>query len=154
MPKKKISFYQWCIENGKEHLLDEFDQKKKVINPTEVSYGSYKKVFWIDSFGMSWETPIYRRTIYNGRSPYEDGKLPVPGINDLGTTHPEIAIQFDASKNYPLTVEQLKEASNKKVWWKCHLNHSYESVVYSKTSSRPTGCPFVKVENYSKGLMI
>ena len=152
MPKKKTSFYQWCIENDKKHLLDEFDKNKNIINPTEVSYGSNKKVFWIDSFGMSWEAPIFRRTIYNGRSPYEDGKLPVPGINDLGTTHPEIALQFHTSKNYPLTVEQLKAASNKKIWWKCHLNHSYESVVYSKTSSRPTGCPFCESRKLLEGL--
>ena len=82
MPKEKLSFYQWCIENNKQHLLDEFDSSKNKVKPHEISYGSNKKMWWIDSYGMSWQTSVNRRTVFNGRSPYEDGKLP-----EIGRAH-------------------------------------------------------------------
>lgn len=142
MPNWELSFYQWCIDNNKQHLLEEFDSSKNKVKPHEISYGSNKKMWWIDSYGMSWQTSVNRRTVFNGRSPYEDGKLPVPGLNDLTTTHPDVSKQFDKVKNHPLTVDQLKAGSNKYIWWVCELNHSYKAPVYSRTAAKPTGCPY------------
>lgn len=61
--------------------------------------------------------------------------------NSLAEKFPVVAQQFDADKNFPLTVDSVTAKSSKKVWWKCDKGHSWEAVVKNRTS-RGSGCPY------------
>lgn len=64
----------------------------------------------------------------------------IVGVNDLVTTHPILAKEWDYEKNVGFKPEDFSKGSTKKVWWKCSNNHSWSAVIYSRVNG--TGCPF------------
>ena len=60
-----------------------------------------------------------------------------PGQNDLETTHPHIAQEWDSAKNN-LTPAQVTAGLRLKVWWKCAQGHSWEALINNR---KKTGCP-------------
>lgn len=62
--------------------------------------------------------------------------------------------QWDKEKNGDLTAHDVSYGSHKKVWWRCNSDHSWETPVYSRTTSS-SGCPYCtgkKLPQYSKTL--
>ncbi len=59
----------------------------------------------------------------------------------LRVSHPELSKEWDFEKNYPLKPDDVSAGSNKKVWWKCKYNHSFNTVIACRTI-RMTGCPY------------
>ncbi len=58
--------------------------------------------------------------------------------NNLAVLNPDLAAEWNADKNHPLTPEDVLPSSNKKVWWLCDSGHKYEAVVRYRTLGR--GC--------------
>lgn len=65
----------------------------------------------------------------------------VQGINDLQTVNPELAKEWDYSKNADLKPSQVTCYSNKKVWWKCSKCGYSWTVEIAKRTARGYGCP-------------
>ncbi len=61
------------------------------------------------------------------------------GVNDLATLRPDLAAQWDKDRNGGMLPSDVTCGSEKKIWWKCSLGHSWKTVVYSRTEGR--GCP-------------
>jgi hypothetical protein len=101
-------------------------------DPTTVVSFSNKKVDWICVKNHQWSAVISSRSSGNG-CPYCSGLFVEPGVNDLASTNPELALQ--ASGWDPKT---LSANSNKKVKWICDYGHEWEAVVGSRTRGR--GC--------------
>ena len=55
------------------------------------------------------------------------------GVNDLATLRPDIASEWDKDRNDGLMPWDVTCGSEKKVWWKCNNDHSWQTVVYSRT---------------------
>jgi hypothetical protein len=96
-------------------------------DPTDVTYGSGKKVLWKCSKGHLWAAIIYKRV--NGSRTCPECKT------NLHDTHPEIA--SEANGWDPKTVSH---GSVKKKSWKCHKGHIWESAPNTRTTGR--GCPY------------
>lgn len=64
------------------------------------------------------------------------------GFNDLATTHPDLAVQWDAAKNAPsgLDPTTVSAGSERKVWWRCPAGHSSEAVIKSRAREN-LACP-------------
>lgn len=63
----KKTFSEWCAENGKEDLLAQWDfEKNNSIEISNISYGSNKKVSWMDKCGHKWTAIIKNRVRGNG----------------------------------------------------------------------------------------
>ncbi len=55
------------LASKSELLRKEWDYEKNLLNPTQVSYGSHKHVWWVCSkCGHSWEAEIKSRFYGNG----------------------------------------------------------------------------------------
>lgn len=70
------NLYEYCIENNKQHLLNEWDYiKNNILNltPNIITYGSNKKVNWKCSFGHEWIATINSRSRGNN-CPYCSNK--------------------------------------------------------------------------------
>ena len=67
-------------------------------------------------------------------------KLIVKGINDLATTNPILASEWNYEKNGELTPYNMGSGSNKRVWWKCKEGHEFEGVINSRNYKK-SGCP-------------
>ena len=60
-----------------------------------------------------------------------------------------------SEKNHPLIPDQFSIGSHNKVWWKCPMGHSYDSVINKRTrKDKPTGCPYCSNQSSSPELRI
>jgi hypothetical protein len=103
-------------------------------DPTTLTAGSAKAVDWRCASGHTWKATVASRSARGGNCPVCSNKLVLPGVNDLATTHPELAAQADGWDPTTLTA-----GSHKKVGWKCALGHTWKALV--KERSQGTGCP-------------
>lgn len=85
-----------------------------------------------------WSAPISRITFQGSRCPDCSGRRAVKGVNDLATTHPDLAAQLAD----PSLAAKLKAGSGY-VYWRCVKDPSHEdwnASVYARTAAG-TGCP-------------
>ena len=112
--------------------------KNGLLLPTDCSFSSTRKVWWICKNGHEWEATIDSRNRGNG-CPYCSNKRILAGFNDLDTTNPKLAKEWHPTKNGDLKPSMICEGSNKKVWWQCEKGHEWEAVVASRNTG--LGCP-------------
>ena len=154
--KEKIRWNEVSIvTNAKEklnvivnaQLMDEWDWKKNNelgLEPSKITYGSGKKAWWKCGKGHEWIASIKSRTTGNTGCPICDGKIILPGFNDLATWCKKNNKQFlldewDYEINNSLTPQTVAPKAGKKVWWKCKKGHSWHASVIKRTDGR--GCP-------------
>jgi hypothetical protein len=77
-------------------LISEWDfERNGDIEPSTVQKGSGVEVWWKDDLGHSWKAKVSSRTRKQGTAcPICRNLKFLKGINDLGTTHEEIAKEF------------------------------------------------------------
>lgn len=59
----KMSLRQYCIEHGRDTLLREWDAARNGgLTPSDVSFGSHQKVWWLCDKGHAWRAVVNSRT--------------------------------------------------------------------------------------------
>ena len=120
-------------------MLNLWDFEKNIVSPQSVSKGSYTEVWWRCSHNHSWKKRINSQVLYNSCPICECREL-VEGINDLVTTHPELAREWDCEKN-GLAPDQVTKTFGGYVWWKCaDCGYSWRQRV-SVRVRKGSGCP-------------
>jgi hypothetical protein len=113
----------------------ELSREAKGWDPRLVSAGSNKKFDWVCNEGHEWKATLNNRT---GKKPSGcpvcTNKRIVPGINDLATTHPDVAKKADGWD--PTTVSFGSGIPRD---WKCDLGHRWTVPTHSQ--ARLNGCP-------------
>lgn len=124
-------------------LIKEWDYTKNKKGPESFSPNSGKLVFWICSIcGYQYKAVVSSRATLGRGCPACANKVVWPGHNDLATTHPEIAAQWDYKKNGSLTPDMVTHGMGKDIWWICPEGHSYRADLLHRTNKdKPTGCP-------------
>lgn len=125
-----------------ESLLLDFDYEANYPKtPNDFTRSADTKVFWkCHICGYKWPAKINNRA--NGRGcPACSNKTVYKGHNDLETTHPELAKEWNYEKNGKLTPSDVTFGYGKKVWWRCPVGHEYEATVNKRTSGNGTNCP-------------
>lgn len=107
--------------------------------PSQVMPGSEKKYWWLGECGHEWDASVHN-TVKGKRCPYCAGKRVLIGFNDLATTHPEVSKKWDYEKNIILSPQEVTFGSNKKIWWRCQNNHSWEKIINQQILMK--NCPF------------
>ena len=121
-------------------LAKQWDYSKNTLKPSEVFSGSGTQAWWRCEKDHSWSASLVNRTSNGTGCPICTKVRFLSGFNDLATTHPQIASEWDASRN-PNSPSEVTSGYPKKVWWLCELGHSYDATVTAR-ASRETGCPF------------
>lgn len=109
------------------------------LTPYVVSRQSSKRVWWkCQSCGHEWQTSISSK-----RGCPKCLHKPINGKDDLATLRPDIASEWHPTKNGNLTPYDVKQYSNKKVWWMCPNSHEYQATVSERTrkNGKGTNCP-------------
>ena len=102
------SLYDYCVKQGEEALLRQWDgEKNGDLRPEDITYGSKRKVWWRCEKGHSWQASVCSRAGDGAGCPYCTGRRPMPGETDLAFQFPDIAAQWHPSKNLPLTPEEM-----------------------------------------------
>ena len=107
-----------------EIALEWHPTKNGTLTPKDVSHGSDKKVWWQCNKGHEWEATIGSRT-RGCDCPYCAGQKVWVGFNDLATTNPQLALEWNYEKNGDLFPSEIAGKSNKKVWWVCEQGHEW-----------------------------
>lgn len=111
----------------------------KDLQPSQIMPGSQKNRWWLGSCGHEWEaTPD--NVVRGKRCPYCANRKVLQGFNDLATLYPHVVESWDYAKNGELTPCSVVAKSNKKVWWKCANDHSWEKKVNEQILMK--NCPF------------
>ncbi len=111
------------------------------LKPGDVSPGSSKKVWWLCSKGHSYSMVVNQRAKRGYNCPYCSGRRPLKGVNDLATTNPELAKEWNYEKNINLTPFDVTAGSGKRVWWLCEKGHAYEQLIIKRVN-RGYSCPY------------
>lgn len=123
-----------------ELVLEWHPTKNSPLTPGDVVAGTARKVWWRCAKGHEWQAAISSRVQGVG-CPVCAGKIIIPGENDLVSQFPAVAEQWDEEKNGPLRPQNVSPYSNRKVWWRCELGHTYRAMIASRTMNS-TGCPY------------
>lgn len=130
---------EYCSRYDKTELLDQWHPDKNApLTPGDVTSGSHRKIWWKCTQGHEWESTVYARVSGNCGCPYCAGKRILPG-RDLGSLHPEIAIQWHPTKNGSSRPEHYLPGSHKSVWWQCRHGHEWKALIKSRVEGN--GCP-------------
>ena len=133
---------QYVSDNAQ--LMAEWNWERNIdIEPSQVTLGSGKKVWWICRKGHEWQAAIYHRN-KGHRCPYCSGRLAITGQNDLQTVNPILAHEWNYEKNNNLSPTEVLPSCGKKVWWVCSKGHEWQATINHRYNGR--GCPICKSE--------
>ena len=142
-----MTFYEWCMENNRQDLLEDWDhQKNNPVTPKDISKASNRKVWWTCHVcGHEWEVTVNNRYCGSGcrlcgyKRVSKSRRTPKPG-ESLLEKNPELAQEWHPTKNNNLLPKDIPFKSNKKAWWIGRCGHEWEAVVYGRTAGN--GCPY------------
>ena len=120
-------------------LLSEWDYERNIRGPEHYTLYSNEVVYWICSkCGYRFKAKICNRARRKSCACCS-GKIVVSGINDLATTHPQLAEEWHPTKNGDLSPRNVSYGMAKKVWWICQEGHEYQATILHRSSG--TSCP-------------
>lgn len=131
---------------GTDEYYDRLVQLEQEFVGTEtefyncVQHTRNKAKFKCPKCGGVYET-VFSYRIYSGQNcPYCAGKRVLPGYNDLESRFPDIAADWDYSKN-TCNPSDILAKSDKIVHWKCINGHEWSTPCSYRTVSG-NGCPY------------
>ena len=130
---------QSLISTNPEIIKEWYYEKNKLLDPSMVTAGSEKIVWWKCKKGHEWQARINGRCGKKLGCPYCANKKVLNGYNDLITINPELSKEWNYEKNGELKPNMITSGSNQKVWWKCKKGHEWKQTVWKRTKGY--SCP-------------
>ena len=121
------------------------------LQPSNIVAGTNIKVWWQCLRGHNWQATVNSRSGRGLGCPYCSGKLTLPGFNDLGTTHPQVAQDWHPVRNGNLRPDDLSAGSKRRIWWQCSTGHEWIAVCHSRTGHNASGCPYCSNKKVIRG---
>lgn len=115
------------------NLLDEWDtEQNSSLDPEKITSGSNLKVWWKCQCGTQWQAVVKKRTAGGSNCP-SCKKSKVKTGESLEEKNPEIAKEWDYSKNINLSPKDFTASSHREVWWKCNQGHEWSQPIHKRT---------------------
>lgn len=121
----------WIKLNNKEYVLlsDKYKSSSDILRFKCIN-NTCGEIFGISYYGLM--------ALKNG-CPYCSNRR-VCESNSLLSTHPNLASDWDYSKN-EISPSEITYGSRIKVWWKCNKNHSWRTLLITRVSNG-SNCPY------------
>lgn len=133
-----INLSKLLKDNSK--LMKEYNyEKNENIDLNNLTLGSDAKVWWICDKKHEWTARIGHRS-KGSNCPYCSNQKVLKGYNDLETTNPLLAKEWNYKKNNPLKPSDIIAGTNKKFWWICEKGHEWQQSSNARTKGN--GCPY------------
>lgn len=135
-------------------LAKEWDYEKNApLTPSDITSGVRTVFGWVCEKGHKWDASVYHRvgspSSKKTGCPYCSGKKVIKGENDLVTTHPLLASEWNYEKNKPILPEEIKAGTNKDFWWIDHFGHEWKAKPVDRSNGN--GCPICANKQVLKG---
>jgi len=114
--------------------------KNEGLRPEQIHPHSPRGVWWRCEKGHEWKAAVSARVLQKSGCPICANKTVQAGENDLATLAPEIAAEWDPTKNGGLTPRDVGPGSHVRVWWRCEKGHEWRAQVQTRVK-RGSGCP-------------
>lgn len=143
-------------------LAEQWDYEKNApLTPTMVSPGSQRRVWWLfpyddpntgKHYDFSWNASVACRVRYGPGCPFLSGQRVWTGFNDLATTHPQLAAQWDYERNAPITPKTIGYGSIVHAAWTRsyddpitgkHFDFKWTSVIKNRNADA-SDCPYLQ----------
>ncbi len=122
-------------------------EKNDDLRPQDVRPKSNQKIWWQCSKGHEWQASVSSRASGSG-CPYCYGRY-ASKTNNLASKCPELLKEWDREKNKGLNPSEVTPHVNKKVWWRCRKEHSWQATIYNRAKNK-SGCPVCARNNSRK----
>ena len=122
---------QWGIVNK------ELNDSRIILHRTNNEKGSNEKLKFIavgDNYYICLADDLYSKRL---------SELEFPRTSVLDT-NPELEDEWDLEKNGGITLANVSYMSNRKMWWKCKMGHSWQTVVANRTRHKAGSCPICR----------
>ena len=103
------------------------------MSPSEITFGSSKKVWWTCEKHHEWQATCPDRK--NSGCPYCGNKKVLIGFNNLSKTFPLSTKMWHPTLNNELTPNDFTAGSHKKVWWLGNCGHEWFRAIATQTQS-------------------
>lgn len=113
--------------------------KNEGVDPSTLSPGTHRYAWWLCENGHEWKAEIKSRALYGIGCPVCSNRKVLIGTNDLATTHPQLAKEWNYERNGALRPEMVVSGSMRKVWWRCARGHEWQAIIYSRAQG--ADCP-------------
>ena len=143
---KVLAGYNDLASMSPELALQWNYERNSPLLPSEATSNSGKSVWWRCDKGHEWRAAVYSRQNGNG-CPICSNKAVQAGFNDLATCNPELAKEWNYTKNGVLLPSMVTPNSGKKVWWVCPRGHEWQASVDHRSKGR--GCPICLTDRRS-----
>ena len=114
------------------------------LDPTTIGPGSHRRGWWRCPADPDhrWQTRIGDRArgAQPTGCPYCTGTRVTP-TTSLAATHPQVAADWDSTRNGTRTPAGVHPASNTHAWWRCPAGHHWQAQITSRTTGG-AGCPY------------
>lgn len=130
-------------------LAEEWSTKNLPLTPQMIPVNKPGMFWWkCRDCGIEFKAWISTR-IKNPSCPYCTGRTIVPGFNDLETTDPKIAAEWDYMKNRGKEPKQMHRSSKEAVWWLSPSGYSWQARICERTvdgmACRPSGAEYKRM---------
>ena len=127
------------------HLAKEWSNKNGDLLPDMVNEKSRKNVWWRCSVcGNEYKAVIHAR-VKGLQCPVCAERAVLPGYNDLATTDPELALEWDVERNGGKLPSQISRNSQYSVWWTAACGHLWKDKVFNRAVLH-AGCIYCEKE--------
>ena len=141
------------FESHHPELMEEWNWEvndKNGVIPSKLGPTSSHMVSWkCKKCGNTWDAPIANRVRLHSACPYCANLKVQKGYNDLETTNPEIAKQWDYEKNNGKLPSDFVAGTDRKAWFKCEKGHSWKTSIRDRVLGR--GCPICSRHKVLRG---
>lgn len=131
-------------------LVIEWHPTMNSISPNSVSRGTNQKVWWLCSKGHEWQAAISGRACNNLGCPICANKQVLVGYNDFQSKHPDLAREWNMTKNNGLLPSQITSGHCKPVWWLGKCGHEWKDTLDHRIN-RGNGCPICSGQQVLEG---
>lgn len=120
----------------------DYDLNPDVLFPEFIHAQSNKKYYWKCPKGHpSYLCSVGKKTVRKFGCPVCSNYKVIAGINDFESTHPELMLDWDYSKNTNIDPKTLSQRSITVVHWKCHkCGHKWSGSIRDATK-KAINCP-------------
>ena len=121
-------------------LLEDWDYEKNEFQPTEVTWGTRKNVYFTCSLGHSWRSNPATRVNRRLGCPYCSKRKLLVGFNDFSVECEYAFSQWDWEKNGKEKPWDYLPGSAKKFWFRCEKGHCWRASLFSRYHNA-SDCP-------------
>jgi len=101
--------------------------------------GTSHYLWWLCPEGHDWKATGDNRLRQDAGCPYCGNRKVWAGLNDMASVRPDLAAEFDVTKNGNFTPETIVFDTWRPLWWKCANGHEWRATGESR-ATKGRGC--------------